>query len=168
MREEKAREIVGRAESYGFAPEHSVGFVILRRHPNDNPEVFSLMVTDVVKYLPEISAILRKRAVAVRGKELVGSRIVSREHGPGTLVDASQDGMLTISVSSEFRQSHEDEVRHSQISITANAESLIVLDESAENVTGIDTAKHEPENRRMGVFEFLRRSAAGSSDGRGS
>jgi hypothetical protein len=171
MREEKAREIVERSEAYGFAPEYSAGFITMKRHADDNPEVFSLMVTDVVKYLPEISAILRKRAAATRGKELVGLRIVSQEHGAGTLVGASEDGTLIISISNEMRQSHEEEIRRSQISITANAEDLLVIldrrsDES--DVTDINTAKPGPDNRRMGVFDFLRRSAAGSSDERRS
>lgn len=164
-RQERGREILQRAEAHGFDPEYSAGFVTLRRHPDDNPEAFSLTVTDFGKYLPEISAILRKRATAMRGKELVGSRIFSQQHGAGTLLGADEEGGTTISISVEARRSHEDEIRSSQMSITAKAETLlIIVDESVEKITGIDPAKPAPEKQRKGVFEFLRGSAAGSSE----
>jgi hypothetical protein len=157
----KALDLIEQAKKLGVRMEFQDGLNLLKT-PAPLDSEFS---TQLAKYLPEIRVLMQGRAIAALAKKLIGARIVSHEHGAGRLVDAATDGALTISVGTEVRKSRDDESRLSQISITAAAEHvLIVVDEAPENGAVVDAAKPE-ENKRMGVFEFLRRRSAGSDGG---
>lgn len=128
-RVEKAIELLQRAAKLGVRPEFRDGLNILKvTCAAADPE----LIEALARYLPEIRSILQRRAVAALANKHVGSWIFSKDHGAGTLVGASEDGTLSISVSQERRQSHEDEIRLSQISITANADSLLLILDEAE------------------------------------
>jgi hypothetical protein len=138
-RVEKAIELLQRAAKLGLRPEFRDGLNILNVIGAADPELTEALT----RYLPEIRSILQRRAVAALASKHVGSRIFSKEHGPGTLIEASEDGTLSISVNQERRQSHEDEIRFSQISITANADSLVLILDEAE---ASDPADQKPES----------------------
>jgi len=161
---EKAAELIEQAQKLGLRMEFQDGLNVLKVPAAADPSVTALMLEQLAKYLPRIRELARQRAVAALAKKLIGARIFSREHGAGTLIDASDDGALTVSVSAEVRKSDEDEARRSQMSISAGAESFIIVEEVSENGSDVDAAKPEAENKRTGVFEFLRRR----SDGRGT
>jgi hypothetical protein len=59
--------------------------------------------------------------------------------------------------------SHEEEVRCSQISITANAESLLIVEEEeADGASSSPGEKPGPEKPRRGIFELLRGTSSDS------
>jgi hypothetical protein len=159
----KATELLQEAARLGLRVEFHDGVnLLVKASASLDPEV----IGQLTRYLPEIQTLVRRRAIGALANKYVGARIFSREHGAGSLVGASEDGALTILVGTEVRNSHEDESRVSQISITADVDSLlIVVDESAGSITDLDAAKPQTENRRMGVFEYLRRRSAGSDGG---
>jgi hypothetical protein len=139
---EKAMELLERAAKLGLQADFQNGVIILKM---TTPAVDLAVITDLTKYLPEIRSISRGRAVAALAKRYAGSRIFSKEHGAGRLVDASEDGTLTISISSERRRSDEEEIRSSQISVNANAESLLILEERA---TSFEKVTEPPPPKR--------------------
>jgi hypothetical protein len=156
-RAEKAMELLKRATKLGLRVEFQSGMNILKKTAPVDPELLTSMMEQLANYLPEIRAISQRRAVAALGKNLASRRIWSKEHGEGTLVGASEDGMLTISVGIEMRRSDEEEIRRSRTSITSNAESLLVLVEDQENSTSFPNDQTVPEKSRRGIFGFLGR-----------
>jgi hypothetical protein len=132
-RTEKAVELIERAAKLGLRVEFRSGTNILTRTVPVNPEVITLMARQLTDYLPEVRALAQRRAVAALGKNLVGRRIWSKEHGEGTLVDGVDDGTFTISIGAEVRRSDEEETVRRSHSITANAEDLLILVETSPN-----------------------------------
>ncbi len=151
---EKAIELLERAAKLGLRVEFKDGVNILKTAPSVDPEAVTV-ITQMMKYLPEIRSISQRRALAALAKPYVGSRIFSRDHGAGTLVGASEDGTLTISVSSEMRRSNEEESRSSQMSITADAASLLILDETQTNGTSVSNSQAVSDQPKRGIFDRL-------------
>jgi hypothetical protein len=160
-RVEKATALLERAEELGARVVFASGLNIFIKSATDDPARRSEVIAELVKYLPEVRSILQRRAVFAMARLHVGARIFSTEHLAGTLVGASEDGMLTISVSSEMRRSDEDESRYLQNSITANAETLIVIVDAEEvaDATSSPNAEQVSEQPRRGLLDRLRRGS---------
>jgi len=150
-RAEKALELLERGAKLGLRVEFQSGMNILKETALVDPEVLAVTMEQLANYLPEIRDICQRRAICALGKTLVSRRIWSKERGEGTLVGASDDGTLTISIGAEMRRSDEEEVRHSQMSITCNAESLLVLDDTPAPVDE-EPILDAPRKRIFGMF----------------
>ena len=153
---EKAQELLQRAKELGVRVEFQSGAIILKYTAAVDPKAITSMAEELVKYLPEVRVISKARAVAALARTLVSRRIWTREHGAGTLVDASDDGMLTIQIGAETRKSDEEEGRRVRHAITADAESVLILDEVQAD-TSIANDEAISEQPKMGIFERLRR-----------
>jgi hypothetical protein len=90
-RTENANEVLARAESEGVSLELASGLTLARGDMQPG------IAADLVKHLRNIRRLLELTAIAARGNELAGQRILS-EDGSGLLVGASSDGSVTISV----------------------------------------------------------------------
>jgi hypothetical protein len=158
-RAEKALELLGRAEELGARVVFASGLNIFIKSPTDDPARRSEVIAELAKYLPEVRSILQRRAVFGMARLHVGARIFSKQHGAGTLVSASEDGGLTISISEEMRSRQEDEIRRSQMSVTSNAESLIIIVDAEEGSDGTSSpnAEQVSEKPRKGFFGWPRR-----------
>jgi hypothetical protein len=161
---EKAKGLLDRAAQLGLHVEFRSGLNValfrLEKTAPVDPEVITSMMEQLAKYLPEIRDISQRRAVAALGKTLVGRRIWSKEHGEGTLIGASEDGNLDISIGAEMRRSDQDDVRRTQRTITSNAESLlIVLDEDRVDASSSAGDEQRSEQPKRGFFERLRHGA---------
>jgi hypothetical protein len=164
-RSERAIEVMEKAKKLGVCIEFNFGLTAAKLKTTGDPERQRDIIAELVKYLPEVRSILMRRAVATRAKELLGRRIWSREHGEGTLTGASNDGVLTVKISAESRMSHEEEVRRSQMSITANAEGLLIVeDEEADCAASSPGERPGPEKPRRGIFELLRGTSSDSKN----
>jgi hypothetical protein len=154
---EKASELIEQAKKVGFRLEFHDGLNMLKAPASVDPDVITLMLEQLSKYLPEIRSISQRRAVAALAKKHVGSRIFTKEYGAGTLVEASEDGVLTVTVSQERRRSDEEESRSSRVSITANAESLLIIvdQDDAEETSSPADQKPESELPRKKLFGLI-------------
>jgi hypothetical protein len=154
-RTERAVELVGRAANLGLRAEFQNGLtVILKRTASaDEEESVDDCLREIMKYLPEVRSILKQRAVAAVARKHAGSQIFS-EYGAGTLVGASDNGLLTIKVNQGIGS-------RSQISVTASAESLfLILDDEAEADGALPAADRKPELVRKRLLPPLSRNSA--------
>jgi hypothetical protein len=157
-RRDKAMELLERAAKLGLRVEFQSGMNILKKSAPVDPKLITLIMEQLVNYLPEVRDISKRRAIAVLGKTLASRRIWSKEHGEGTLLEASEDGALTISICAETRRSDEEEVRLSRTSITASAESLLILldEEMADGASSPHNDEPKSALPRKGIFERFR------------
>lgn len=148
---EKAVELVGRAGKMGLRAEFQNGLTIILKKTGSANEEESVddCLREIMKYLPEVRYILQRHAVAALAKKHAGSQIFS-EYGAGILVGASDNGLLTIKVNQGIGS-------RSQISVSADAESLfLILDDEAE-ADGDDAsaADRKPELVRKKLFGLI-------------
>src|SRR5208283_6099412 len=110
----------------------------------------------LAKRLADVRRLVERRASGARAKDFLGRRIWATEQGPGTLTDAADDGTLSISIGAEMRRYGEDDSRRSQLSISSNSQSLlIVVDDEGADETSSAEQKHElevPRKRVLGIF----------------
>jgi hypothetical protein len=152
---EKAGQLLERAAALGLVVEFRDGVNVLKEKAPVGPEVINFMLQELAKYLPEVRAICQRRSVAALAKKYIGSRIFSKEHGAGTLVGASEDGTLTISISSEMRRSDEEESRSSQMSITSHPEGVLILDDSQATSAASPNEPTKAEQPKRGLLDRL-------------
>ena len=148
---------MARARRLGVRIEFDCGLNLAKRPAPGDPERQGAIVDELGKYISDIRPLVQGRAIAARARDFIGQRIFSQEHGAGTLVDAGEDGTLTIRISKEMRRSNEEENRSSQMTITCKAERvLIIVDEEGAAGASSSDAGASSEQPRGGFFERLR------------
>ncbi len=152
-RMEKAAELLEQAKRLGLSVEFESGLNILKTTAQVDLE----LIKSLARYLPEVRSISKRRAIAALAQKHIGARIFSKDCSAGTLVEAHDDGSLTILVSQEMRRSDENEIRRSQTPIMAKAESLLlILDEAeADGSSSHANQKVEVERPRKRLFGLI-------------
>lgn len=149
-RMEKANALMKNAESLGVVFELNAGVVELKPVPID--EVTAIMLQDLETYLTEIRSILEKRALSVRGKELIGRRIRSSEFGDGTITDAHGDGIVAVRTQPPL------DSNANPLSIAAPLKTLLILPEVSASTESRANAGEPTPNRRPWLADLMRRS----------
>lgn len=156
QREENVQQLMQQAETLGLRLEFDCGLVLVKRPQSTDPERAELIFAKIARYLSDVRRLVELRASGVRAKDFIGARIWSA-NGAGSLVGSSEDGTLTVRVGADVRRSNEDESHRSQMSISANAESLlIIVDEERADVATALTSEPTSEQPRAGFFQRLR------------
>jgi len=156
-RGEKVQQLMQEAETLGLRLEFDSGLVLVKRPQSGDPDRQDAIIAKLARYIPDVRRLVELRASGVRAKDFIGARIWSA-NGAGSLVGSCEDGSLTIRVGAEMRRSDEDESHRSQMSVTADAESLlIIVDEEAADVAGSRSDGAAPEQPKPGFFQRLRR-----------
>ena len=145
--------LIEQAKKLGVSLKFESGLNVLRKTASVDPE----LIKSLTKYLPEVRFISQRYAVFALAKRHVGARIFSKEHGEGALTAASEDGTLTIAVGAEMRRSDEYDTRRAHLSITANAESVLIIleGEGAEADSPPADQKLEVERPRKRLFGLI-------------
>jgi hypothetical protein len=151
-REEKATEVLQRAEKLGIRLTFESGLIFAEPPAEAESEVIAMVTEQVVKYLPEVHPILSRRNTGVRAKDFVGQRIWSHEFGEGKLESAEPNGELVITV-------NQDGWRSSRMFTVRGSDILILLDKE----TNAAAASSSPEPLRpakpwKSILQWLRRS----------
>jgi len=154
-RNEKANELIARAENAGIRLEFDSGLNVVKRTESGDPDGQRAIIAELWKHLGEVRHLAEGRAIGRRGQQLVGKPIWC-EHGHGTLLGESYDGTLTISTSQEMRLAHEEYAHRSQVTLSSNAESLLVIDDGPEAGASSPDGQEAPEQPRPGFLERLR------------
>lgn len=126
------QELIRRAERLGVRVEFRSGLNIVKTNGAGDPERQREVIRELAAHLREVRIVSQLLAIATEGKKYVGARIVSTEYGAGTLVEASDEGTLAISISRDVRSSHEEEVRTNRSTVSAHAEGFLILLDVAE------------------------------------
>ncbi len=135
-KQEKAQGILRWAETIGTSFRFDSGFVLATFPVGVSaPERLAIM-EKLSSYIAEIRDVLLKRAIAVRGRELVGSRVYSQERGMCSLTACGGSADLTVSAVPKENRSGRS------LSTLDYAENLIVVQEERET---------ESEGSRSGV-----------------
>jgi hypothetical protein len=155
-RGERVQQLMQEAENLGLHLEFDSGLVLVKRPQSDDRDRQEAIFAKLARYLPDVRCLVELRASGVRAKEFIGARIWCAD-GAGSLVGSCEDGSLTIRVGAEMRRSDEDEAHRSQMSISANAESLlIIVDEEGADVAASRSEGPTSEQPKPGFFQRLR------------
>lgn len=156
-RAEHANELMARARRLGLRVEFDSGLNVAKQPAAGDPERQGAILEELGKYISDIRPLAQGRAIAARGKDLIGHRIFSQLHGAGTLVGVADDGCLTIRISAEMRRTGDEENRSSQMNVTCDAKSvLIVVDEEETGAASSSDAGAPSERPREGFFDRFR------------
>ena len=155
-REEQVSAVLEEARNYGLRLQFDCGLLIVKRTKSGDSEKQDAIIAELAKRLADVRRLVERRASGARAKDFLGRRIWATEQGPGTLTDAADDGTLSISIGAEMRRYGEDDSRRSQLSISSNSQSLlIVVDDEGADETSSAEQKHElevPRKRVLGIF----------------
>jgi hypothetical protein len=147
--DEQLKLLIEQARHIGVRVEFDSGLVIAKRTLPRDPKQDKVLA-ELAKWFKHLRPLLIERAIGARAKDLVGQRIWYAD-GEGTLISLSDSGAAVISLGTEVQTRHDEEVRRVQTSITAKADSLmIVLDEEAAGAS----SPHN-EQPRTGIRERL-------------
>ena len=146
---DRARELMERARRMGIRLQMDKRLMFLTVSPSTSGEATRTFITDAVpKYLPELREILEGQQTGIRAKQLVGCPIFSIERGEGTLVDASDDGKVVISIDRGFSSN--------QTQVSEDVRNLVILleDSSAgESPASIESVPRKSALR--GILDTL-------------
>ncbi len=156
QRNEIVEQLMQQAENLGLRFEFDCGLVRVTRSAEGDRKRQNAAIDQLGKCTSGVRALTQARAIGARAADFIGQRIVSKEHGAGTLIGTSGDGCLMISVSKEMRKSNEEEIQSSQITLTCNAEYLLIVvdEEKTAGAAGPTVPTPEP---KPGFFDRLRR-----------
>jgi hypothetical protein len=162
---EKAVELLKRAENVGMRVDFDSGFLTVELTDTDDPENQRAILEALMQSLPEVRRLTEVRAMAVRAKEFLGKKILSFDgtamlekaggYGDGkiiaivkegTLAGIDDRGGLTVSIVSEGRSQR----------LTSKAEDLLVVLEGAAGASSPQNDK--PAAERRGLLDRFRRS----------
>ncbi len=172
-RTEKATEVIQRTEDLGVKLKFDSGLMVLvKGRATLDQEQCECIVEElggnpgtptqpnVAGYLlPDVRAILLRRAIATRAKQCVGRRVWSPKFGWGTVVDT--DGVLgSLTVEVEISAG-----RKSRVFATAEDVVVIVADEEEQSGSSNAGTEPKPDKPRRGIFEMLRRVLSAEREG---
>jgi hypothetical protein len=149
---EKALELLKRAEDLGLGIEFDSGFLAVELTETGDPAEQRVILADLGKWLTYVRELAKGRALAARAKKYVGQRIWHTEYGYGVLAGVAREGQLTITTErTDFR---------GPLTLTANVESLLIIavDEGADGASSTQSDKPAAEPARKSFLDRLRRN----------
>ena len=145
---DRAREVLERGRGMEIRLEMDKRLMLLTVSPSTSGEATRTLITGVLKYVSELREILEGQQTGIRAKQLVGCPIFSIERGEGTLVDASDDGKVVISIDRGFSSN--------QTQVSEDVRNLVILleDSSAgESPASIESVPRKSALR--GILDTL-------------
>jgi hypothetical protein len=106
VREEKARELLKRAEALGFRLNYDCGFVTIARPADELPtsglaEMEEAIIRQLAGYMAEVHLLVLNRARLTRARRFIGRAVITSptEFGTGTgaITSCNDSGVLQVS-----------------------------------------------------------------------